>query len=54
MTKRTYGFLAGVLGIGAWLYSRRRTAPTATTPARERETVIFDNTPTATSGEGII
>jgi hypothetical protein len=53
MTKRTYGFLAGVLGLGAWWYSRRRTAMT-TTPARERGTVIFDNTPASTSGEGVI
>jgi hypothetical protein len=59
VTKRTYGILAGVIGsaVGAWLWNRQRTrAAAALTHARERGTVIFDNTPTATplSGEGII
>ena len=54
MTKRTYGLLAGVLGIGAWLYSRRRTPAPKLTPARERGTVIFDNAPTASGAEGLI
>jgi hypothetical protein len=54
MSNRTYGLLAGLIGVGAWLYSRRRVSPSA--PARERGTVIFDNTPSATplSGEGVI
>jgi hypothetical protein len=54
MTKRTYGLLAGVLGIGAWLYSRRRTSAPTLTPARERGTVIFDNAPIASGAEGLI
>ena len=49
MSTRTYGILAGVIGsaLGAWWYSRRRAEP-STTPARERGTVIFDNTPSST------
>jgi hypothetical protein len=50
VTKRTLGLLAGVLGsaVGAWLWARQRSASQrASTPARERGTVIFDNTPTA-------
>lgn len=57
MSTRTYGILAGVIGsaLGAWWYSRRRTH-VYSTPARERGTVIFDNTPTATplSTEGVV
>lgn len=55
MSNRTYGLLAGLIGVGAWLYSRRRAA-SASAPVRERGTVIFDNTPSATplSGEGLI
>ena len=47
MNSRTYGILAGVIGsaLGAWWYSRYR-ARTAM-PVRDRGTVIFDNTPTA-------
>ncbi len=54
MNTRTYGILAGVLGsaLGAWWYSRYRGRTTAA-PVRERGTVIFDNTPTA-SDTGII
>lgn len=55
MSKRTYGILAGVIGsaVGAWWWSRQRQLSPV---ARERGTVIFDNTPTATSlsGEGVI
>lgn len=47
MSNRTYGLLAGLIGVGAWLYSRRRMVQVST-PVRERGTVIFDNTPTAT------
>ncbi|MEO6212703.1 MAG: hypothetical protein ABIP65_03650 [Vicinamibacterales bacterium] len=47
MTTRTYGLLAGVIGFGAWWYSRHRA--TAASPARQRGTVIFDNTPTPTA-----
>lgn len=58
MSTRTYGILAGVIGsaLGAWWYSRRRTAAPSLTPTRDHGTVIFDNTPTATplSSEGIL
>ena len=50
MTARTYGLLAGAgaVALGAWWWNRNRsTAATQLTPARERGTVIFDNTPTA-------
>jgi hypothetical protein len=56
VTKRTYGILAGVLGsaIGAWWWNRQLAAQSRTlTPARERGTVIFDNTPTAAPEEVI-
>jgi hypothetical protein len=57
MTPRTYGILAGVLGsaLGAWWYARRRAAMASQTD-RDRGTVIYDNTPTATplSSEGIL
>jgi hypothetical protein len=48
VTTRTYGLLAGAsaLALGAWWWTRHRT--TTALPARERGTVIFDNTPTAT------
>jgi hypothetical protein len=55
LSKRTYGILAGVIGsaLGAWWWSRRR-SPGATA-ARERGTVIYDNTPMAAElSEGII
>ena len=51
MTKRTFGLLVGVVGsaVGAWWWARQRAAlmNRQLTPARERGTVIFDNTPTA-------
>ncbi len=51
MNKRTFGILAGVIGsaVGAWWWARQRSAAANRylTPARERGTVIFDNTPTA-------
>jgi len=49
MNNRTYGILAGLIGsaMGAWWYSRyRRTSIDRV--VRERGTVIFDNTPSAT------
>ena len=55
MTTRTYGLLAGALALGAWWWNRSRsTAPQRA--SRERGTVIFDNTPTATGllDEGIV
>jgi hypothetical protein len=52
---RSYSILASVIGsaLGAWWWSHRQRAAR---PTRDRGTVIFDNTPTATplSGEGII
>jgi len=51
VTKRTFGVLAGVIGsaVGAWWWARQRSAMARRqfTPARERGTVIFDNTPVA-------
>jgi len=47
MTARTCGFLVGALAVGAWFWNRNRTTP-ARPAVRERGTVIFDNTPTAT------
>ena len=49
MSKRTYGILLSVIGsaVGAWWWAYQRQAAVR---ARERDrgTVIFDNTPTAT------
>lgn len=55
MTARSYGLLAGALAIGAWWWNRNRTT-SALPAARERGTVIFDNTPTATGlmDEGVV
>ena len=54
MKTRTFGIIASVVGsaIGAWYFVRRRAAAQARhlTPARERATVIYDNTPTADRG----
>jgi hypothetical protein len=55
VSTRTYGILAGVIGsaLGAWWWSRRRASAQQAT--RNRGTVIYDNTPTATGlSEGII
>ena len=51
--KTTYGILAGMIGIGAWWWIRRRTAEQITA---ERGRVIYRNTPEPTvfSAEGII
>jgi hypothetical protein len=49
MTARTYGLLAGAVALGAWWWNRNRATTAAQlTAARERGTVIFDNTPAAT------
>jgi hypothetical protein len=52
--KTAYGFLAGMLGVGAWLWMRRRRS--AEGPVGERGEVIFRNTPepTALSPDGVI
>jgi len=57
MNNRTYGILAGLIGsaVGAWWYSRyRRTSINRV--VRDRGTVIFDNTPSASalSSEGTL
>ena len=58
VTKRTFGILATVVGsaMGAWWYTSQVRSRNARqlSAARERGTVIFDNTPTAATGEGII
>jgi len=53
VVKKTYGFLAGMIGVGAWLWMRRRVADQNAT---DRGRVIFSNTPEPTelSGEGVI
>jgi hypothetical protein len=52
--RTTYGILAGMLGVGAWLWMRRRAAERS--PDGERGEVIFRNTPepTGTSADGVI
>jgi len=47
MTTKTYGLLAGVIGFGAWWYARRRATSTRNYQVRDRGTVIYDNTPSA-------
>jgi hypothetical protein len=57
MTRRTLGLLATVVGsaMGAWWFTaQRRSRPSSRMPARDRGTVIFDNTPAASGAEGII
>jgi hypothetical protein len=44
LSRRTYGILAGVIGVGAWWWSRQR-ATSIGTRAVDRGTVIFHNTP---------
>ena len=57
MSKRTFGILASVVGsaVGAWWWTRQRTAAYNSaqrlTPARDRGTVIFDNTPQPVEGD---
>jgi hypothetical protein len=48
VTKRAYGILAGVIGLGAWWYSRRR-RPVLNNGSAERGTVIYRNTPSPSS-----
>ncbi len=52
--KTTYGILAGLLGVGAWMWMRRRHLSEGS--VAERGQVIFRNTPEPTdfSGEGVI
>ena len=55
LSRRTYGILAGVIGVGAWWWSRQR-ATADDAGASDRGTIIFHNTPepTALSNEGVI
>jgi hypothetical protein len=55
VTRRTYGILAGVIGLGAWWWNRQRSAANrAASP--DRGTVIYRNTPAAppVSGQGVV
>jgi hypothetical protein len=57
VTRRTLGFLATLVGsaLGAWwIASQQRGRTTNRTSARDRGTVIFDNTPMAVDSEGIL
>jgi len=57
VSNRTLGILATFLGsaLGAWwLVTQRRSASTSRLPARDHGTVIFDNTPTASTVDGIL
>jgi hypothetical protein len=56
VSKRTFGFLAGVVGsaVGAWFWNRQRMAHQSApslTPARDHGTVIFHNTPQPVEGD---
>jgi hypothetical protein len=55
LSRRTYGILAGLIGVGAWFWSRQR-AIADDARATDRGTTIFHNTPepTALSSEGVI
>ena len=56
MTRRTLGLLATVVGsaMGAWwLTAQRRSRPSSRMPARDRGTVIFDNTPAVRAYEKV-
>lgn len=52
MSRRTYGLIAGLAGaiLGAWFWRRRTNAENVS----DKGTVIFDNTPPASSAEGVI
>ena len=57
LSNRTLGIVATIIGsaVGAWWYRTRLMRPSSPrTGARDRGTVIFDNTPTAPSAEGVI
>ena len=55
LSRRTYGILAGVIGVSAWWWSRQR-ATAGGARAVDRGIIIFHNTPEPTplSGEGVI
>ena len=52
MTRRAYGILAGMIGVGAWWWSRQRGTSTRQ-QAADRGTVIFHNAPTP-APDGVI
>ncbi len=58
MTRKTIGFIAVVgSALGAWWWTsqrRGRMPQVAMTEAREKGTVIFDNTPTPSDVDAII
>lgn len=53
MTRRRYGIIAGIVGAGltAWWWRRSRALSSF---AADKGTVIFDNTPRASSADGSI
>jgi hypothetical protein len=53
LSRRTYGILASVIGsaLGVWWWNRQRASARNTiTAARDHGTLIFENTPVASSG----
>jgi len=56
VTKRTWGILAGIAGsaFGAWYFRSLRGRRSSNTGDRDRGTVIFDNTPTASDVNAIV
>ena len=57
VSRRTLGILATVIGsaVGAWWLATQRSRNARTlAPARERGTVIFDNTPVASDTGDIL
>ncbi|HTL45183.1 MAG TPA: hypothetical protein VL262_12655 [Vicinamibacterales bacterium] len=56
MTKRTWGILAGIAGsaFGAWYFRSRLGRRSSISADRDRGTVIFDNTPTASDVDAIV
>jgi hypothetical protein len=55
LSRKTYGFIAGLIaaGVSAWWW-RNRIATALSPYEAERGTVIFDNTPQASSPDGNI
>jgi hypothetical protein len=56
VTKRTWGILAGIAGsaFGAWYFRSRLGRRSSISADRDRGTVIFDNTPTASGVDAIV
>jgi hypothetical protein len=53
VTRKTYGLIAGLIaaGVGSWFWRSRR-HPSAASGDAERGSVIFDNTPQASTPDG--